>query len=177
MSKINDCSNDNYKPLPTIWRIPDGLWTLVERVLVTYDPAPVMGRPRINQRLALDGIIYRMRTGCQWNALPQEFGDDASIHRTLQRWESLGIFDIIWAVLVSKCEEVRAVDWQWQAADAALGKARGIPKRGRRKPRTKRKSDTMTTRSVSEPIPPTVVKRASRKAFSSKEQVARLLSV
>lgn len=55
--------------LPTIWRVPDVLWTLVERVLRVYDPQPVMGRPRINQRNALDGIIYRMRTGCQFTGM------------------------------------------------------------------------------------------------------------
>ena len=60
----------------------------------------------MNQRQALDGIIYRMRTGCQWNQLPQEFGDDAIIHRTMQRWEALGIFDILWAVVIIGYQEV-----------------------------------------------------------------------
>ena len=173
MSKNNDKTDSNNKDiLPTIWRIPDGLWPLVERVLVTYDPPPKMGRPRMNPRQALDGIIYRMRTGCQWNQLPKEFGDDASIHRTMQRWEALGIFDILWAVLISKCDDLRAVEWEWQAADGAMGKARGVPKRGRR---TRRKSDTMP-KNVSDATPPTEVKQASRGRCLSKEAAGRLLS-
>lgn len=169
MSKKDDA-------LPTLWRIPDELWPLVERVLTTYDPPPTMGRPRMNQRQALNGIIYRMRTGCQWNQLPQEFGDDASIHRTMQRWEKLGIFDILWAVLISKCDELRAVDWDWQAADAAMGKARGIPKRGRRSRKPNLNDDATTSKSVSGQTRPTVVKQASRSRCLSRAQVAHLLS-
>ncbi len=71
--------------LPTIWRLPDELWALLAAVLAEYDPAPRMGRPRIDQRKACDGIIYRLRTGCQWNVLPKEFGDDVSVYRTFRR--------------------------------------------------------------------------------------------
>jgi len=112
------------EPLPTIWRVPDDLWAKLERILAQYDPPKPVGRKRIDQRRALDGIIYRMRSGVQWNQLPQEFGDDSSVHRTFQRWVRLGVFDHIWAVLVNECEELGGVDWEWQAADTAMGKAR-----------------------------------------------------
>jgi putative transposase len=69
-------------------------------------------------------MIHEMRTGCQWNVLPQEFGDDSSVHRTFQRWIRLGVLDCIWALLVEECEELGGVDWQWQAVDGAMGKAR-----------------------------------------------------
>ena len=110
--------------LPTIWRVPDELWVKIEPILAEYDPTKPVGRKRIDQRCALDGIIYRMRSGVQWNQLPKEFGDDSSVHRTFQRWEELGVFDRIWAVLVKECEALGGVDWEWQAADGAMGKAR-----------------------------------------------------
>ena len=112
------------KPLPTIWRVPDELWEMIQPVLEKTDPPAPTGRPRIDPRAALDGIIYQMRTGCQWNALPQEFGDDSSVHRTFQRWIRKGLLDRIWALLIGQCDELGGVDWQWQAADAAMGKAR-----------------------------------------------------
>ena len=110
--------------LPTIWRTPDDLWSMIKPVLDQFDPPKHFGRKRIDQREALDAVIFRMRTGCQWNQLPREYPDDSSVHRTFQRWVRLGIFDRIWAVLVEQCEELGGVDWQWQAADAAMGKAR-----------------------------------------------------
>jgi putative transposase len=112
------------KPLPTIWRVPDGLWEKIEPILREHDPSKRTGRPRIDQRQALDAIIFRLRTGCQWNRFPKEFPDDSSVHRTFQRWVESGVLDRIWAALVEECEELGGVDWEWQAADTAMGKAR-----------------------------------------------------
>lgn len=134
MAQKDTKQNKEQKTLHTVWRVPDALWAIVERILMVYDPPKKTGRPRINARKAPDGLLYRVRTGCQWNQLPAEFGDDASIHRTMQRWERLGIFDMLWAVLLTKCEEfdheLGDVDWRWQSADCCLGKARGVQKKG-----------------------------------------------
>ena len=113
------------EPLPTIWATPDELWdNVIVPILHELDPEPHTGRPRIDQRKALDGIIFQMRSGCQWNHLPSDFGDDASIHRTFQRWIARGVLERVWAKLIEACDELGAVEWVWQSADAALGKAR-----------------------------------------------------
>ncbi len=110
--------------LPTIWRVDDVLWEKVAGVLEAHDPPAHYGPDRIDQRKALDGVIYRMRSGVQWNYLPREFGDDASVHRTFQRWVKRGVIGRIWALLVGACEELGGVEWEWQSFDCALGKAR-----------------------------------------------------
>jgi len=113
------------KKLDTIWECPDDLWeNVVVPVLESLDPAVNNGRPRIDPRRALNGIIHQLRSGCQWNHLPREFGDDASVHRTFQRWIDKGVLTEIWAVLVGHCEGLGDVDWQWQSADGFMGKAR-----------------------------------------------------
>ena len=48
-------------------------------------------------------------------------GDDSTIHRTFPRWVELGVLERIWAVLVG---ELGSVEWEWQAAGCAMGKAR-----------------------------------------------------
>jgi putative transposase len=55
-------------------------------------------------RRAIDGIIFRLRSGCQWNKPPERFGSDRSIHRWFQRWCRNGVFQRIWAVLVAECD-------------------------------------------------------------------------
>ena len=112
------------KPMPTIWRVPDELWEKVEPILKEHDPPKSTGRKRIDQRAALDAIIFRMRSGCQWNRLSKDFPEDSSVHRTFQRWVRLGVLDRVWATLVEECEELGGADWEWQAADGAMGKAR-----------------------------------------------------
>ncbi len=110
--------------LPTLWHVPDELWQKLEFILGKYDPPNSIGRKRIDARAALDAIIFRLRSGCQWNQLPAGFPDDSSVHRTFQRWEQNGVLDQIWATLVKECEELGGVDWQWQSVDAAMAKAR-----------------------------------------------------
>ena len=86
---------------------------------------PVSTRPpRLARARSAYAIIFRLRSGCQWNRLPREFPDDSSVHRTFQRWVRAGVFERIWATLVKQCAELGGVSWEWQAADAALGKAR-----------------------------------------------------
>lgn len=111
------------KPLPPIWEASDELWALIEPILAEHDP-PKQGPPRIDQRGAFDAIIFRLRTGCQWNRLPWEYPDDSSVHRTFQRWVALGIFERLWAIVQEACEDLGGCDWEWQAADGWLGKAR-----------------------------------------------------
>ena len=109
----------------TIWEVPDPLWDdVIAPLLEEFYPPAVTGRPRVDLRRVLDGIIYQMRSGCQWNHLPREFGSDSSVHRWFQRFVADGVFETIWAALVDACDDLGGVQWEWQAADGVLGKAR-----------------------------------------------------
>jgi putative transposase len=111
--------------LPTIWEVSDELWIVFQSILDELDPPPkAIGRPRADPRRVLNGIIYVMRSGCQWNRLPEKYGSDSTVHRTMQRWIQRGVLERFWAVLVENCQELAGVDWRWQSADAAMGKAR-----------------------------------------------------
>ena len=120
--------------LGVIWTVTDEMWAIIEPILLEDAPPKKTGRPRTNWRRALDGIIFRMRTGCQWNQLPKEFGDDSSVHRWFQRWNRNGVMQRIWAALVDRCEELGGVHWKWQAADGAMVKARFGGEKNRAKP-------------------------------------------
>ncbi len=112
------------KTLDTIWEVSDEMWAQVEPFILELCPPKRKGRKRANPRQMLNGIIFRLRSGCQWNKLPKVLGDDSTIHRTFQRWVKERLFRHIWAMFIERCEEMGGVDWAWQAADAALGKAR-----------------------------------------------------
>lgn len=116
------------EPLPTIWRVDDSLWTRIEAIINEVDPPAPTGRPRAQARPIFDAIIYRGRSGLQWNQLPaafpngDRFPDDSTVHRTMQRWVDLGLLERIWAVLIEECEELGGVCFEWQSVDTALGK-------------------------------------------------------
>ena len=112
------------EPLATIWYVPDAVWDRMRQLIDKYDPPKSTGRKRADERKALDGVIYRMRSGVQWNQLPKVFGDDSSVHRAYQRWVKCGLFQHLWALLLCECDELGGVDFKWQAADGVMGKAR-----------------------------------------------------
>jgi len=101
--------------MENIWELTDELWAKIEPVLLTADPPKATGRGRVDQRRMLNGVVYKMRSGCQWNSLPKELGDDSTIHRAYQRWVRLGVFDRIWAMVEAG-----------QDTGSAEGKATGV---------------------------------------------------
>ena len=129
-------------PLGTVWEIPDELWKRIEPILVEFWPTKPTGRRVANWRKMLNGILFRMRSGCQWGQLPERFGPKSTVHDWFQRWVEGGIFEKIWAVLVAECDELGGVQWQWQSGDAMLGKARsGGEKDGQESHRSRQEGD------------------------------------
>ena len=112
------------KTQPTIWEVPDDVWVIIEPVLNDLYPSQSKGHRRVDLRRALNGIISRVRTGCQWNRLPACCGDDRTVPRHCQQWCQRGLFTRLWAVLVAACGELGGIDWPWQTADTMMGKAR-----------------------------------------------------
>ena len=113
------------EPLKTIWEVKDELWARIEPILKEdWKPSPRGGQPPADWRRLVNGIIHRLRSGCQWNQMPKRFGDDSTIHRWFQRWCRNGVMERIWAVLVEACDELGEVHWEWQSADGCMGKAR-----------------------------------------------------
>jgi putative transposase len=75
-------------------------------------------------RQLVSGILYILRTGCQWNALPQEFGvSGKTAHRYFQRWVRAGVFKRMWQAGLNEYDELQGIEWKWQAADGAMTKA------------------------------------------------------
>lgn len=110
--------------LATLWEVTDDLWAMIAPIIEADMPPKGVGRPPVDRRRALNGIIFRLRTSCQWNHLPAVFGSDSTVHRYFQRWSRNGVFERVWACLVESCPQLATVRWEWQAADAAMGKAR-----------------------------------------------------
>jgi transposase len=80
------------KQVSEAWRIPDELWQHIEPLLPKRRKSRKGGRPPLPYRQVFDGIFYVLRTGCQWKAVPPEFGSGSSLHRYFQRWVRRGLF-------------------------------------------------------------------------------------
>ncbi len=68
-------------------------------------------------------LVYLLRTGEQWNALPEEFPPSSTVHDRFQEWERQGFFLTLWRAGLEGYDEVTGIDWQWQAVDGVMTKA------------------------------------------------------
>jgi len=117
--------SEQRETMPTIWTVSDELWKRIEPVFCELCPPAKVGRKRsVDFRRVLEAVIFRLRSGCQWNHLPREFGDDSRIHHWFQVWADNGIFARIWSELASECAELGGLDWTWQSVDGCAGKSR-----------------------------------------------------
>jgi transposase len=73
IQKEEEVRSDKYNHR-TIIRIPDKLWDDIRIILPKEKPFKTIGRPVVPYRKVLDGILYILRTGCQWKMLPKEYG-------------------------------------------------------------------------------------------------------
>lgn len=63
------------------------------------------GRPRVDDRRILEGILWVLRTGAQWKHLPSEYPPYQTCHRRFQWWTQNGLIDEILEALAMDMEE------------------------------------------------------------------------
>ena len=105
------------------FRMPDEMWEAMKTILPVYEKSGSGGRPRANLRSIADAIFYRMRTGCQWKAIPPELAAGSTAHAYFQDWVARGIFRHLWEIALDEYDEEIGLDWNWQSVDGAMTKA------------------------------------------------------
>lgn len=108
------------KQLPTIWKIPDEMWDRFQPLLPPEKELGTLGRPIVPFRTVLNGILYVLRTGCQWKAVPKEFSSGSTVHNRFQEWEQAGVMDAIVEMMLKWYDEEQGIDWEWQSGDTKL---------------------------------------------------------
>ena len=113
------------------WEITDEFWSKVEPLITkprrdpnkTYQRRRGAGRKPMEYRTAFEGIVFVLRTGIQWKALPKEYGSSSSVHRYFQKWAKEGLFLKLWKKGLAEYDEMEGIAWRWQSIDGCMTKA------------------------------------------------------
>ena len=108
------------------FELSDELWSRLEPLLPKQRRRGRKGgRPPVPPRTAANAIFLVLRTGCQWKALKYLFRgcSGSSAHRYLQQWVRKGVFEKFWEAGLQEYDELKGIDWKWQAVDGAMSKA------------------------------------------------------
>ena len=105
------------------WAVSDELWAQVEPLIPPPPAHAKGGRRRAPDRQVFSAIVYLLRTGIQWNALPRELGASSTVHDRFQEGEKAGLFRRLWAAGLTAYDEFHGIAWDWQALDGVMTKA------------------------------------------------------
>jgi putative transposase len=102
--------------------MPRNLWRKLKKHLPKPPKQKGPGRPRVNDRDALNGIWYVLWTGCQWKAVKREWFNVSSstLHDRFQDWTKAGLFDQLFTIMVRFYARERHIGWRWQSADSKM---------------------------------------------------------
>ncbi len=107
--------------------VSDELWDIVQPLL----PAPKLrrqrypGRKPIDDRKALTGILFILKTGMAWEDLPRELGCGSGMTcwRRLRDWQAAGVWALLQQVLLSLLQAEHKIDWSRALVDSSSVRA------------------------------------------------------
>jgi transposase len=74
-----------------LYWLSDQAWAAIEPHL----PHGLPGKPRVDDRRVISGILHVLKTGCRWRDVPSAYGPPTTIYNRFTRWSSRGIWQRI----------------------------------------------------------------------------------
>ena len=122
--------------------VSDELWNEIEPLIPKKrQRADKKGRPPVDARRALVGIVFVLRSGIAWNLLPAEMGCGSGVTcwRRLRDWTKAGVWPGIHRKLLHRLATAGRIEAQQVVADSASVRAVLGGRTPDRTPRTGRK--------------------------------------
>lgn len=108
--------------------LTDELWAAVEPILPAPKPRRFRfpGRKPVENRVALNAILFVLKTGIPWEDLPAEMGCcGMTCWRRLAKWQQLGVWDKIHRLFLELLNGADQIDWKRAILDSSYIRAVG----------------------------------------------------
>jgi len=118
--------------------VSDDLWARVEAFIPVaerpsgreYQRRSGGGRKPMLTRQVFSAIVYVLRSGCAWKALPKMFGSASTVHRHYQLWERKGFFLALWRAGLAEHADLEGISWNWQTIGNEVETESRLPRYG-----------------------------------------------
>ena len=101
--------------------LTDAQWERLRRLLPP--PSAGRGRPRGDDRMVVEGILWRLATGAPWRDLPERYAPWATVYSRFRRWQRAGVWDRVLAALQADADARGALDWTLHLLDGTTVRA------------------------------------------------------
>lgn len=105
------------------WELSEAFWQQAAPLVPARTGKKKAGRPAQSDRQMLGAMLYVLRTGLQWNALPREVGASSTVYDRFRRWAREGFFLRLWQAELEAFDELEGIEWEWQSLDGVMTKA------------------------------------------------------
>ena len=104
--------------------VPDELWEVVQPLLPRHRARPgKRGRPPVDDRACLTGIVFVLQSGVPWELLPQEMGCGMTCWRRLRRCQRRGVRKRLLHALPQRVGQQEGIDWEHCCVDSQTFRA------------------------------------------------------
>lgn len=90
--------------------LTDKQWVEIDQLL----PKKKMskgGRPRVGDRVVLEGILWVLRSGGKWSHLPEKYGAYVTVWRRYSEWQKEGLWGKVWRAYFRNLSERERLEW------------------------------------------------------------------
>jgi len=101
--------------------LTDAQWERLRPLLP--ERATGRGRPRADDRVIVDGMLWRLATGSPWRDPPTAFGSWRTVYSRFRRWQLAGVWDRVLAALQAEGDAAGDLDWSLHFIDGASVRA------------------------------------------------------
>jgi transposase len=120
-----------------------GQWRQLRPLLERLVPRrPKTGRPNLDHRRLLNGILWKLKTGAPWRDLPERYGPWSTVYSRFWRWQRAGIWDRLFAAVQQHEDAAGRLDWTLHFVDGSVIRAHQHAAGAKGGPRKRRRSGT-----------------------------------
>lgn len=101
--------------------LTDEQWSRLRPLLPL--PPQGRGRPRTDDRLIVEAILWRLTVGAPWRDLPQRFGSWQTVYSRFRRWQQAGVWERALATLQADADARDDLDWARHFLDGTTVRA------------------------------------------------------
>ena len=99
--------------------LTDAEWARLALLL----PPRKAGKRRKDDRLVINGILWKLATGVPWRDLPERYGPWQSVYTRFRRWRRAGVWDRMLAAVQQQADAPGEIDWGVHFVDATVIRA------------------------------------------------------
>lgn len=102
----------------------DRLWERVRPLLPPPPTHPRGGRPFADDRACFEGVVYLLRNGIRWRAMPRSYPPGVTCWRRHRDWTAAGVWNRVWRIVLDALADAGQLDPSELALDATFVEAK-----------------------------------------------------